>query len=234
MNIAICDDEKEICDSLNTIIEQYLDWTQNNYKVDIYSSADSLFSSMLNNKSYDVIFLDIEMNGKSGIELGHLIREIIEDERVRIIYISWTTGYALDLFSVRPFDFLIKPLNEDKIRTILKNIIRLQNKEKKYFRFTYKGECVKVVLSDIIFFMSTNRIITLYTVDGKYEFYSRLDNIFKELDNRVFWRIHKSFIVNYDKVNKFEYSKVYMIDNQVLPISQKFRSSIRQKQMDML
>ncbi|MCR1841073.1 response regulator [Murimonas intestini] len=70
---------------------------------------------------YNIIFLDINLPGVGGVEIGEIIRQKMEDEMTHIVYISQQAGYAMELFKVRPLDFLIKSVNREifKIKTIL-------------------------------------------------------------------------------------------------------------------
>ena len=117
--IAICDDEKNICTSLERVVEEYALGKNINYNIESFNSADELLKHILLKKnSYDIIFLDIEMKGINGIEFGEILRGDMKDEKTKIIYISWENSYAMDLFKVRPFDFLIKPLEETNMYPI--------------------------------------------------------------------------------------------------------------------
>ena len=61
-----------------------------------------------------MFFLDIEIEFMNGVQVGRFIREKLQDDNTLIVYMSSYTKYAMELFEVRPMDFLIKPLNEKK------------------------------------------------------------------------------------------------------------------------
>jgi DNA-binding LytR/AlgR family response regulator len=234
LKIAICDDEIDICNSLENIAEKYLKTRNMQYNLDIFYSADSLFKYITDGNSYDILFLDIEMEGLSGIEFGKILRNDMQNELTKIIYISWQCSYAMDLFKVRPVDFIIKPFTEDRIFEVLDTAIMLIDCESGYFIYRCSGEHGKVKLIDIMYFISSNRKITMHTLDGEIEFHGKLEEIMKRVDKRYFWRIHKSYIVNYMQAKKFEYVRVTMNDDRELAISQKYRVGIRNRQREML
>ncbi len=68
---------------------------------------------MAGGEYFGLIFLDIEMQYVNGIEAGKIIREKMKDELTKIVYISGSDNYAMELFQVRPLDFLIKPISKD-------------------------------------------------------------------------------------------------------------------------
>lgn len=74
MNIAICDDDKGVCSQLEGWIEQYNYENATRLYVDVYHSAETLQQQLQNGQWYDMLFLDIELPQKNGIELGQMIR----------------------------------------------------------------------------------------------------------------------------------------------------------------
>ena len=76
-------------------------------------------------EQYDIIFLDIMLPQMDGVELGSYIRNVKNDNYTQIVYISSETSYAMELFEVRPLNFLIKPLDEKKIQKVLELFLKL-------------------------------------------------------------------------------------------------------------
>jgi len=234
LSIAICDDEKDICSSLENYVEKYLKNRNIQYDLDVFYSADLLCKYIADGNSFDIVFMDIEMKGLSGIELGMIFRDDMQNETTKIIYISWQNLYAMDLFKVRPVDFIIKPFTEDRIFEALDTTVKLIKHESGYFIYQCRGEREKVKFMEIMYFLSSNRKVYMHTLDGEIEFHGKLDEIMKRVDKRYFWRIHKSCIVNYMQAKKFEYVRITMNNNKVLSISQKYRVDTRNRQIEML
>ena len=88
-------------------------------------------------------------------------------------------------------------------------------------------------MSEIIYFSSSGRTVTLVSLDKSYTFYDTLEDIYSEIKNRHFLYIHKSFIVNYRYVRQYEYEQVTLLDGTVLPISQPRRKLIRKMILEM-
>lgn len=82
----------------------------------------------LKREKINILFLDIELPGKDGVMVGKYIREVLEDENIFLVYISSKENYALQLFQNRPFDFLVKPIEQAKIYHVLDNICRISGK----------------------------------------------------------------------------------------------------------
>lgn len=234
IRIAICDDEQPICNSLNDIIEIYMKTKGIAYDVEIFESAERLVKYIKGGESFDIIFLDIEMRALNGIEFGEIVRNEMEDELTKIIFISWQTAYALDLFKVRPVDFIVKPLSEERIFEVLNITCKLLCFEEEYFEYRTGYEYGRLRLADVIYFRILNRKVMMCTADESVEFYAKLEDVISECNKEYFWRIHKSYVINYFHIKKLNYKGVTMINGETLPISQKYRAIIRKNQQDMM
>ena len=89
MNIAICDDDKGVCSQLEGWIEQYNYENATRLYVDVYHSAETLQQQLQNGQWYDMLFLDIELPQKNGIELGQMIRSAWKMDLIYLVFISW-------------------------------------------------------------------------------------------------------------------------------------------------
>ena len=126
MSIAVCDDDTKIQSIVQEYICKYSMEKDIDIKVDCYDTGEELCNQYQRGK-YDLIFLDIEFTGRSGVEVGSFIRDIVQDEKVQIAYISGKTKYALELFEYHPINFLIKPFTEADVQKIIIGL----NKERK-------------------------------------------------------------------------------------------------------
>lgn len=234
LNIAICDNEKKSCIKLEEITESYFRQRKLRFSIDVFHSSKSFIKYINKGNSFDVIFLAVEMADVSGIELGLVLRENLNDEMVKIIYISWYDSYAMQLFKIRPFDFVIKPIHEYKILSILDAVVKQVENGYEYLVYRAQSKCRIVPLKDIMYIQSNNRIITLFALNGEIKFNGKLDNVERKIKSTNFWRIHKSCIVNYMYAKKIEYVKIIMDDGKELSISQKYRVMIRDEQRKLL
>ncbi|MDE7311231.1 MAG: GHKL domain-containing protein [Eubacterium sp.] len=85
---------------------------------------------MKNREPFDLIFLDIVLDKMNGVEAGRIIREQMEDNTTQIIFISSKENYTLQLFKIRPFDFLVKPVHYEHIEQVMDAYIKLFDTKK--------------------------------------------------------------------------------------------------------
>lgn len=226
--IAVCDDDKNIGGYIERVILNYGKRENIKFEVDVYFTGEGLIASCQQGEHYDLIFLDIQMEGSTGIEIGNHIRNQLKNDLMHIIYISAHSNYALELFKIRPLDFLIKPFGEKEILDDLKKAIELSNYKGQFFSYTKNWETYKIPLKDILYFKSSNKEVEIYYSDGKDVFYSSLESIYKEVAKWRFFYCHQSYLVNYNQVTVFRYDQLTLKNGEVLGISQGKRKRVRQ------
>lgn len=229
LNIAICDDDKSICNQLEDIIISYQNSYQKNIDIQVFISGESLCYAIEKNNNFDLIFLDIELCSLNGIDVGKMLRKRLNNQIVQIVYISGKEKYAMDLFELRPLNFLIKPLDPRNIIESIELCISLLNKLNGYFSYKIGFDTIRVPVKEIIYFESVNRKINIFTKLGTESFYGKLEEIYEDIKEYQFLYIHKSYLVNYNFVELFKYDVVVLPEGIELPISHSRRKTIREQ-----
>lgn len=229
INIAVCDDEI----SMTTAIEEelYRNAKANgiHISVDVFFDGSTLENYIKTGHQFDIIYLDIEMKIKNGIDSAKEIRKI--DSTVLLIYVSGYDSYIRDLFEVEPFRFISKPINRGIFSDYFKKACeRVENKEQ-YFLYHFNKDVKKIFLKDILYFESQKRVIHIHTLYGVEKFYGKLNDIEKALQKNAnsFVRIHQSFLVNYDYIARINFSRVYLSDGIELQISEDRQKEVRKQ-----
>ncbi len=229
LNIVICDDEKGTCEELKDILINHSSRNQTSYHIETYYTGTDLSEALMNHNRADILFLDIALPVVDGINVGKMIRNTMGDEQTVIVYISSSKSYALDLFQNRPFDFLTKPLEEEKITSVMDKILQFLGKNVSFLEFQNKGKLYKIPYRDILYLQSEKRKIRVVTVRGIKEYYGKLNEAEELLPADTFLKIHKSYLINTHFVETYTYEQITMVDGSVLNISQPQRPYVRKK-----
>ena len=231
--VAICDGEIHIGAKLERTLIDIFGELNVKYEIDIFFSGDELCRKMEAGSYYDLVFLDIGFGRDeiSGIEAGRLIRDTYQNDMVSIVYISWEKNYAMQLFDIRPLNFLVKPLKYEKIEQVIRTYLKIAGLWSKEFTFKKKHDTFKVQMKDIIYLESHKSKLILHLADGRAEeFYGALKRIYQEqLKAFDFLLIHASYAVNYDYITSMKYNHLFLIDNPMpFPISHHRRKEVRE------
>ena len=219
IKIAICDDDKNIINTLKEVIINYGKMHGYYFNIETFECGKTL-EKILKDEIFDIIFLDIELNGILGIDIGNKLRENINNYLTKIIYVSSHTNYALDAYDTMPTDFIFKPLKIEKIEKSISNVLKVINFTKKEFIYTINRKINKVLLTDILYFESYRNIVKIYTIDGREDkFYSTLKQVMDSLNSQIFIQQHKSYIVNIEYISKIEKNDIILFNQQKIPIS---------------
>jgi len=231
LHIAICDDDIATCSSIEGLLTDISLTFSEKIETEVFFSGEELCSELSKNNYFDIIFLDIELKLMNGVEVGKKIREDMNNETTQIVYISGKTNYAMELFQVRPMDFLIKPITYEKVMDTLTTALKLIQRGNEVFEYSKGYTSYKVLLKDIMYFESNGKKIRIITKHETDEFYGKLSDIAGQLNKLDFFQIHKSYLVNYNYISEFQYNQVKIANYIVLPISQKRRKAVREIQL---
>lgn len=169
------------------------------------------------------------MGKEDGITVARRIRRT--DRKTLIVYVTSHENYMKESFSVRPFQFLVKPVSESQMEICFKEAYEEMNSEDSYFRYSYQRVSHKIPICDILFFESSRRKIRIITEKGEFELYGKLNDIEKSLKKSkvAFLRVHQSFLVNYKHVDELGYDFVVLDNGKQISISEDRRKNISQE-----
>lgn len=232
--IAICDDENLITHQIESILTTYK--KEKNLKIEIstFSSGNKLIEYIEKNKRFDLIYLDIEMDEMSGIEVARKIREVHLDHKTDLVFISGKDHYDRQLLGLQPLHFIRKPIDEKIVIKDLKLALLREEKLAKNFSYKKTNESYNISLSDILYFESIGRKIRIVTLHSEDDFYGNMKEVLEEVNNTNFIQIHKSYLINYEHTAVFKYEEVEMSNGHILPISQSKRKEIRAIQLRLM
>ena len=227
MNCIIVDDEEMSRNALKHLVDQ-VDYL---HLVKLCSGPIEAIETLKREK-IDLMFLDIEMPGMTGIELLKCL-----DSPPLVILTTSHTEYALDAFEYNVVDYLIKPLQlprfikaTNKANEIFDNsktsITSLEDKE--YFFIRYNSVLTKIFAKDILWIEASGDYLTINTINKKFVLHLTLKVIESKLPPNKFIRVHRSYIVAIDNITSVE-DTIISIDTKLIPVGALYRESFMKK-----
>lgn len=226
--IGICDDNREVCGWLDQLIWEYGRQNKIQLDIEVFYSGEDLCKYIQSEGFFQLLFLDIELENMDGIHVGDLIRNRLNDHDTEIVYISGNSEYAMELFNKHPLDFLVKPLNETDIIAKVRQALGKWGRDGSFFYFKARAETHRIKCHEILYFESCGRKIKLVTEQNIYEFYGKIAEIKEKLPQQ-FLQIHKSFIINFDKVVKYDRDFITMDNDMVVKIGKTYRGKYEER-----
>lgn len=200
MRIAVCDDCLEDRQRIKELIEEYAG--QKNLEIEVaeYASGIELCSDMECVKEYTMICLDISMEQMDGLQTAGKMKDIYPE--IPIVLITEFISYALEGYKVKASRFLVKDELEVTLPECLDEILgELARKKQKVFFPFVEGD-MELEVQKIVYIETERHKNVFHTKKEIYSLYRKLDEIEAELVPFGFVRIHQSFLVNMQYIEK--------------------------------
>ncbi|WP_427169606.1 LytTR family DNA-binding domain-containing protein [Fusobacterium nucleatum] len=166
--------------------------------------------NFLESNIVDAIFLDINMPDMNGISLGKIITKIYPN--IKIVFITAYKDYAVDAFEIKAFDYLLKPYSENRIRSLLKSLVNIKtevtssikNNNLKKITVNIDEKLYVLSLDDIDYIEAAEKETLIFSNQKKYISKVKISKWEEILLGNNFYRCHRSFIINLDKITEIE------------------------------
>lgn len=219
MKIAICDDETNFVET----VYQYL-WDEQNCTIDKFYNSEEFWARYENGYQYDIIFCDIMMQPLNGIELGRKIRKV--DPKVTLVYLTSNLDYAPLGYEVRAFRYLLKPINKEALLSVMNDIRKEHNNERKLLFDTSIGS-ILVPESSLIYIEAFDKEVQIFYDSDSFYIKKGLSDLEDMLNKQLFFRIHRKYLVHLDHVLEYDNTKVTLDNGKTLPISRRRSKEFR-------
>ena len=211
MDIAVVDDEKAIREHICGLVEEQ----QPESRIEAYATGGELLAS---GKRFDIVFLDIQMEGMNGIEAARGLRERRED--TVLVFVTGIKDYVFDAFDLYAFQYLLKPIDEDKFAEVLERAVREAAKKKERRVLFIKSRNLTLDQSEILYIESRAKKVEIHTVRQTIEIYAAMDELEGQLGDG-FYRCHRAYIVNMDCITEYDSESITLTNGDRVYLTKK-------------
>jgi len=180
----------------------------------------------------DIVFADIEMPGMNGLELI----QSLAGQVAAPVFITSHPEFALDGYDLEAFDYLVKPVSADRFKKCVHRLLDFFHLREKAAAFEKDSESnfivirqgydkYKIPVNDILYLEAMKDYTKLITASGQYLVLGTLTSMHTRVPSSDFIQIHRSYIVNWNKIDAVKGNKIY-IGNQELPIGKLYKKAL--------
>lgn len=217
MRVAICDDEIDSLEFLQSRLEQ-------TGRADIirgFLCAQQLQDAIAEGESFDLIFMDIEWNQpQNGIDIAAAVNEKCPE--TQIIFVTGHPDRFFQQIFLKPVNlcgYLDKPVDPEVLEKLLhKAVETLRSREQHQLLIQHKGVVHALPVFKICYIESRGHQLTVHMAQGNVVCYERLEKIKERLPD-CFFQCHKSYLVNMDCIRRIEKNSILVKTGDELPVS---------------
>ena len=233
MYIAICDDQDEELDKLITMLQLWENDRGVSLRYKTFCNTGELLEAALK-EPFNLYLLDIMMPGINGIDAAREIRNF--DSASPIVFFTSTVEFAYESYSVKAMEYILKPVQEDKLFPILDTLHQREQKPEESLVLKSGTTLIRVPYSQLVYVEVLNKHLYFNLADGQtYEIVGSLKDYEHLLLARPeFMYIHRSYIVNMFQAEKFSQSELYTFSGHVLPVSRRIYPKLQKDYVNLL
>ncbi len=220
MKIAVVDDEEIIRRQIHGFIKKQ----EPDFQISDFAAGEELLAA---GTGFDIMFLDIQMEGMNGIEAAEIIRQ--SDTDAVIIFLTGIKEYVFDAFDVSPFHYLLKPVTEQKFTEVLCRAVkeaekRQSRKDRRIFIKT-KKRGYTLSLNSILYIESRGKKVEIHTTDMEdiIESYVTMEDFEIQLGDG-FYRCHRGYLVNMAHIAGYDSDSIVLSSGEQVCLTKKKHS----------
>lgn len=219
LHIAVCDDDHTAVEIHKEIAQKCLTESRSTGKITAYHDSDNLLYDIIeDNFFFDLILLDIEMPGNTGMEIAEKIKPSLPN--VKIIFITSHMEYAIDAFELSIFRYVPKNDIEKRLYAAIQDAVKLiQLEEGKSYIIQTSSRLEKIPCKEIYYIIRDGKNASISAFGGVSKVRKSLQQVYRELDTEEFIYIDRGCIVNLIHIMQIKDGMAVLKNGEFLPIS---------------
>lgn len=212
--IAICDDSEADRQYVLSMVNGWAVSAGHIVHTDTFDSAESFLFHYAEECDYDILLLDIEMGTMDGVTMAKQLRK--SNDTVQIVFITGYSDYISEGYEVAALHYLMKPVKEEKLSSVLDRAAEKLVKNEKVLNFEISGEMVRVPIYQIRYADVLGNYVTIHGM-SEVTVKMTLGELEKMLDER-FCRVGRSAIVNLTQIGRVTKTEIKLSDGTAIPL----------------
>lgn len=222
IEIAVCDDEAIIREQIGQFIKKHVP----DCRIELYAAGEDLLAA---DKNFDLVFMNIQMEGLSGMEAAKVLRE--KQEEILLVFITGLKEYVFEAFDVAAFHYLLKPIEDGKLEEVLKRALaevkRRKAREKKQLLIKTRSRSVNLDESAILYLESRGKKVEIHIPKETIEVYASMNKLEEQL-GESFYRCHRGYLVNMAHIAEYRTDRIRLHNGEEVYLAkEKYQSFVK-------
>jgi len=222
--VALCEDEQIYARAQAEICREVLEKLNIKHSISVFETSADFRASFSNGARYDLILLDIVMDGTDGMELAREIRG--HDSEAAIVFITVNPDFALQGYDVNALHYLMKPLGSDVLEKLIASDYE-RRFQCNYLIVKSGVQSMRIPIGDIICFETVGRRVIITLKDGTANYSGKLSEISEGLPSGLFIRCHIGYIVNLKNIKTLTRTEAIAVNGKIIPVSRSYSPAIQ-------
>lgn len=221
--ISIVDDNATDLEYVSTLVKGWAEENGHTVSISGFPSAEAFLFSYEDGGNFDVLLLDIEMDGMNGVDLAKRIRQ--RDETAQLVFITGFPDFMAEGYEVSALHYLMKPVSFEKLYTVLDKAVSNLAKTEKRLPVIHDRQTDFIPISHILYIEAQKQYVLIHTPEETYRMKASLAETQKALDE-FFVKCQRSFLVNLRHVARVNTGCVVLKNGMEVPISRGMAETI--------
>ena len=231
LKVALCSNNEMECKKLINYIETWEKEKHLTVSIMKYDSAEKFLYHWGPEESYDLLFISVEQPDLDGAHVAGIVRRCSQE--IQIVLMCTHAEDSCKGYQIGALYCLMRPLMEEECRRCMELMLdRYGQVKPRYLLVRNGGEIKRVRYDEIYYFEADNHYIVAHTSAGPEKFRKKLGKLIEELPQDVFVEVHRSYIVNINRVGKLKTARVEMENGKTLPISRARAKKVRESYLE--
>lgn len=222
IEIAVCDDEAIIREQIRQFIKKRVP----DCNVVLYAAGEELLAA---DTIFDLVFMDIQMEGLSGMEAARVLRQ--KQEEILLIFITGLREYVFEAFDVSAFHYLLKPIEDEKLEEVLKRALaeveKRKGREKKQLLIKTRNRSMNLDESAILYLESRGKKVEIHIPEETIEVYASMNKLEERL-GESFYRCHRGYLVNMAHIIEYRTDRIRLNNGEEVYLAkEKYQSFVK-------
>ncbi len=223
--IAIVDDNAADTQFVQNLLNTWAADREVTTQQEIFNSAEKFLFHYADHKKWDILLLDIEMGDIDGVTMAKRVRQ--DNEAVQIVFITGYPDYIAEGYEVAALHYLMKPVNKDKLFSVLDRAITAAQKSDRVILLPVAGETLRLPVATVQYVEAFSHSVAVTTESGTISAKLSISGVERLLGNG-FVRCHRSYLVGLKHISRLSKTEVILDSGKILPLSRTAAPTVHQ------